>query len=439
MVKNVSKKTCQLTLVDFNWLTLAQELALEGYSGVLYELKCELAEKFGASVEDLDAPTMFPGIDHVAGDIYFPDADTTLYVKVIEMSASEKTSQEEGVFDDPGKTDSPALGDYKIEVGEISQIGADEGEWMNSLVGAVDTYLLSHGAEKADIKWIVDDGSGGAQAPFEGETVSLPDKRATELAHIVRDGKLDDFFQQFEEEKDSLVLSEFLTNVTNRDEIEYYIDKLFEHELIQEQVVVYCKKTNMPTIRAKDRAALDALSSSGILCSCGAPLKSEEIKRLVLMPAQNRAMTTKEWAAQTFLISMLTKMGYPLESISIKSVDDQDLVYLPAEGNSLIFALSPKEYTEDMALKAWDFIEEVSNPKIILYGDGGVQEGAVEALGTRAGQGAVVLSMDKLDDFSNKLLDALNHERIERIRQVFNDFQKVLPVNVGNLAVKRLS
>ena len=441
MVKNVAKKSCALTLVDFNWFNLAQELALEGYSGILYELKCELAEKFGASIDQLSASVLYPETSGISGDMFFPDPDTTLYVKINELSKTEKTASEEnGVFDDPGKADGSTIGDYEIEIGEISPIGAEEGEWMASLIGALDSYFMSHGAEEADIKWEFSDASAGAEAPFAGESVELPGKRDNELAQIFRDGKLDNFFREFDKEKDSMVLTDFLKNTENREETEYYIDKLFEHDFIQEQVVVYCKKTDMPTIRAKDRAALDALSSAGIVCSCGAPLKSEEIKRLVIMPAESRPLISKTWAAKTFLVNLLTKMGYPEDAIAKSAIDgDVELIYLPAEGNSLLFALAPEEFNEDTALKVWDLIEEAPNPKIILYGQGGVSEDAVAALNTRAGQNAILLSLTSLEDFSNKLLEALNTERIERIRQVFNDFRNILPVDVSSLAVKRLS
>ncbi len=441
MVKNVARKSCKLTLVDFDWFTLVQELALEGYSGILYELKCELAEKFGTSIDQLNASILYPEINRVMGDMFFPDPDTTLFIKVSELSKTEKaTTNEKDVFDDPGKDDGSTIGDYNVEVGEISPLGAEEGEWMASLVGALDTYFISHGAEDSDVRWLDEDLSAGSKPPFQGDPVDTPDKRTSELAQIFRDGKLEKFFKQFDGDQDSVVWADYLQSADNREESEYYIDKLFEHEFLTEQVVVYCKKTNMPTIRAKDRAALDALSSAGIVCSCGAPLKTEEIKRLVLLPAENRPLVKNTWSARTFLISILTKMGYPQESIIRTMIDDDlELIYLPAEANSLIFALSGMKFTEEMALKVWDIVEEAPNPKIVLYGAGGVEDDAVAALGTRAGPNSLVASLENLDEFSAKLLDALNKERIDRIRHIFNDFQGAMSVDVSSLAVKRLS
>ena len=439
MIQNIIRKSLALTVTKFDWSALLRQISQEGQVGVIFGIKNEILERFGIKPERIHSSVLYPTKGSFFGDIFFPDAHTTLYLKVSGHRTSEETMMtEENVWADPGQSGPGHQLKLIVEAGEIAPIEAGDGQALGALMQAVNKHLQAQGIKEKSLEWSDLGGGPNATPPFHGSAAVPPDQRSLELAAIFRDGKLGSFLEHFGGDAPSFVLDEYLESVPNREETEYYIDKLFEADFITEEVAVYCRKTGAPTIRAKDRAALDALAGAGISCSCGEPLQNEKIRRLIILPEKNRPFASSTWLARTFLINMLMKLGYRSANIFVSEIEGGlDLAYVPSDGKGLLFALAPGEFSEQSAKELWATIgKKTDNLKLVIYGAKGIDALALEKLETRVGADNV-MTLAGLDEFNTKLLEGLSKERLASILATFTDFQNQLNIDIAALALKR--
>ncbi|MBZ0270502.1 hypothetical protein K8I61_00585 [bacterium] len=437
MIPNVIRRTCQLAVSKFDWTALCRGLASAGQVGVVYGAKNDLLERFGANGNALAPGILYPGARGVFGDLFLPNKETTLFLIARHEGSGgpDAPVTEDNVWEDPGRSgaDSTIL----FEAGEVSPLTGTPGEALDRLIAAANAYL--HGTLKVrerDIKW-TERTAGAGDAPFAGIPATAPDAYSMELAAIFRDGKLNPLFETLGA-KGSLVLDDFLEKADNREETEYYIDKLFEADFLTEEVVVHCRKTGQYTIRAKDRAALDALAERGISCFCGESLQNERICRLILLPERSRPFIAGNWAARTFLLNMLTRMGYPADAIQVSDDGGRfDLAFVPAEDGGLVFVLDSRPFDKSGAEEILRVLGKRTNVKLFVYGAGGVSPDAAALLSEKVGDEHVTL-LSNLEEFNTTLLESLGRDRVERLAGPFRDIAGMLSMDLGALAMRRL-
>jgi len=439
MIQNVIRKTCMLTIPNFSWLSLLQELAAEGHVGVIYAAKNDLVERFGLDAEKVD-PASLCMSKGFYGDLFLPDSQSTLYLKITgEKAQTEAPVTEESVWEDPGQTASGSEFSGTFELGEISPADMEGGEKLEGLIRAVDQYLKSHQIKSKDLNWADVGQAPDQKPPFDSAPATAPDKHSLDLAGIFRDGKLGDFLENFDRESRSIVLETFLEKTPNREETEYYIDKLFEADFLNEEIVVFCRKTHAATIRAKDRAALDVLAEQGIRCSCGTPIQEEEIQRLLILPEKSFPFISGTWAAKTFLVNILMKMGHKATNIHLsENVGGLELAFVQSGGSSFFFALCPGLFDEKSSQALQDALgEKKENLNVVVFGSKGVDQATADSLENEFGKDNFLV-LESLDEFNTKLVDALNKGRLENILSVLGKFGELMSVDLASLALARI-
>ncbi|MCB9487927.1 MAG: hypothetical protein H6684_04270 [Deltaproteobacteria bacterium] len=447
MIQNLARRTCVVQVSNFSWSSLLEELSNSGHQGVIYGAKKEVLSRFGVDAGDVAPEVMFPGGDSVSmGEMFLPAPDLTVYLKVQTRSAAAPppegadSSPEENVWDDPGQTNkSKAALELRLEVGQVGPLGVEDAV-LESLVGDINNAFKKQGVRDRKLKWDARGVTEPVDPPFLGINPNKPDDRSMELANLLRDGKLDGFLSAFRSGKNSLVLDEFMSTIENREETEYYIDKLFELDFLGEEIVVFDRNTGQAAIRAKDRAALQALKDAGITMPNGEPIEEQRISRLITLPDQNREYVMGTWTIRTFLINMLIKIGYSTENIYVSDAGAKvDLLFAPGVTNHLLFVVANERFTDDTVKAMLGELIEMAEPvKVIAYSPMGFDVSALDLLQNDKNVAALV-TLENLDEFNTKLLEELAADRREAIAAAFTDMSDQLRVDLGALAKMRHS
>ena len=134
MIQNVVRKSLSLSVQKFDWAALLHHLAEEGHVGVIFGMKNELLERFGLKTEQVQASVLYPTKGAFYGDLFFPDAQSTLYLKVTGQRSFEETPvTEDSIWEDPGMASAAGLLRCNLEAGEISPIDIDKGLMLDTL------------------------------------------------------------------------------------------------------------------------------------------------------------------------------------------------------------------------------------------------------------------------------------------------------------------
>lgn len=440
MLLNFSQRSCVVTIANFHWPALLDALAQAGYAGVLADVKRGILDRFGLLGADGSDALIHPAKRTHFAEVFFPDAHSAVYLKVVRSYADATEAHEaegDDIWSDPGAAATSVHNNYQLDIGEIVPIDAADGDRLSEFHAAVTLALGSFGVAEKGLVWTGGETGESASLPFATKPVDAPDARALDLAAIFRDGKLNTLMERFAAGAGSFTLEEYLASVPNREETEYYIDKLFDMEFLGEEIVVYSRTTGAPVIRAKDRAALKTLSDMGITSAEGRPLEEEDVRRLVTLPAASKAYVGGTWAAQTFLVSVLQKMGHAIGDIQAADHDgDLSLIYVRTGAGGLVFALSPGRFTDKNTKELWRAVGKSTEFKYFVFGAEGVDESAANSLGTLAGKTRVVALPD-LANFNAAVVDAVNNERMTTLREILRDLETQLTVDVAGLIMRR--
>ncbi|MCZ7585947.1 MAG: hypothetical protein M5R36_22945 [Deltaproteobacteria bacterium] len=440
MLQNVARKSCSFTLPSFDWHGILQSLAGEGKTGVIFGTKTSLLERFGLTAENVGPEVLYPN-GNVFGELFFPNDQATVYVKITGRYGSAGSSvTDDNVWEDPGKEVRSGAYSGKCEIGAIQPVGEDETGVLEDFAEAVERALAAQGAASKQQTWDEPaEAAGSAASPFDGEPAAAPDARSLELASIFREGKLDAFFDALGENGHSINLDGFLEKTENRDETEYYIDKLFEADFLTDEIVVSCRKTGAPTIRARDRAGLAMLADQGITCSCGAPIQDENVQRLVILPEANRSYISKTWTAKIQLLNLLLKMGFDAAAVKMKAASDKlELAFVPVGDRGFVFGLTGGSFDQKAGGELAKAVGKGASVRVAVFGAKGVDAQAVKELEGKFGKDGF-LALGGLDDFNTKLLGALNAERMAVVLSTLDEFRDLLNVDLSSLVLSRLS
>lgn len=437
MLLNYTHKTCTVTIDSFHWPRFLEEMEKAGYRGVLAGFKSDILDRFHVRPETGGA-WVYPSKRARFAEIFFPDPSTTLFLKVARSFAGTEEQEHEDdddVWSDPGAKEASKILLYQIDAAEIIPLDAPENRQLEELIAAANLALEALGVSGKSITWKAEADEGSAP-PFPFEAGVIPDNRSMELATVFRDGRLTGLLERLAADR-SFTIEDFLASVSNREETEYYIDKLFEMDFLTEEIVVYSRTTGAAVIRAKDRAALKTLSDMGVTSAEGKPLEEEDVRRLITLPPGNQPLVSGTWAARTFLLNVLSKMGYGASDIHVSRNEGAlDIVHVHCGPRGVVFALAPAEFTEKSSKELWKAIGKSPHFRLFIFGARGVEEAAYQALSTLSGPNNVFV-LTGLEDFSSTVVDAINRERTANIRELLAELNSQLTVDVASLVTAR--
>ncbi len=424
MLLQLYRKRCSTKLSEFSLKDLLDDLANDGYVGTLNEMRKKIAELFKAPMKTALART-----SGMCGDLFFAEDGKLYYLKATVKTGEVVLSDD--VFADPG--DSAAISELEMEAGLIATMGEADGSELDAFCESLAT-ILEIKFDASELKWkAVKEGKREA-SPVDGKAASTPTESEIELAAVLRDGKLEPLFAALKEKNGELILDQWLEGREDAEEIEYFIDKLFEADLFDEEVIVFSPDTNQPVFRANDRAALEALKNAGIRDVNGHPINVDNVKRLIKLDKTKEDKLSLSWLARIFLIDLLFKAGLSNKDISVvEGAEGIDTMLAHYDGEAVLFAISDGDLDAEAFAKLTDLIKKIGKPQVVA-----ITRGEVDPDGAQAAGAASCLIINSLDELNAKLLQVFSANRMKLIQQAMDDFNHMISLNVVGMSLARL-
>jgi len=418
MLLQLNRKAASVVLKQFDASLFSASLAESGYRGLFYSLQKQAAEFFNAPVESAA---------HYAerfGDIFLTAEDQLLYVK---WSSGDDDGDP---FSDPGREKTG--NQTAFEVGMIATLNLADPQVIDGLCAAVSDALTSLFDCKMP-KWKITpvEGHGGALA--KAAVAPKPSNEEMEIAAALSEPKLAPFLEELKKKKGEMILDTWLEGRKDGEEIEYFIDKLFEVDLFDEEIVVYSPQTGQPVFRAKDRVGLETLRQAGVRDITGNELDMENVWRYLILPKEKHAFINKGWSARIHLLTLLHKIGLPPANIfDLEPVNGAPVVAAWFDGDPLVFVLGDQQVTDEDFAVLSVALQRMDSPTVVVLSVEPIDLDAAKA----AGAGAT-LHLANLDEFNTTLLEKLTAERLETIKNVLQGFDGLLSLNVSDMTMTR--
>jgi len=425
MLLQLNVKTASSVIGSFNFDGLRDDLAKNGYAGTLADLRKKVAEIFRVPPEKALASAR-----ELRGDIFFLGDSKLLYLKC-QVKNEENESGADDVFADPGQTFAQTR--VTLEAGLIAGMGEADLADLDAFCDSV-TTILEVSFSSPEIKWLEPEKKKVKRPAVDGKNAATPAESEIELAGMLRDGKLDPLFAAIREKNGQLVIDEWLKDRKDAEEVEYFIDKLFEADFFEEELIVY-NADNQPVFRAKDRASLEALKKAGIRDLTGAELDISRVRRLILMPPEKEKLLSLSWQARIFLIDLLFKVGLTNKDIlNLPGVGELELMLAYLDNEPILFAFSSEAIEAEAFAKLTGLLGTLDRPHVVA-----VTQAAVDADGAQAAGAASCVTIRNLNEFNTKLLDLFSARRAKAIEAAMADFNKMISLNVAAMSLGRLS
>ena len=285
-----------------------------------------------------------------------------------------------------------------------------------------------------DIKWQDPEKKKSKRPTVEGKNAVTPAESDIELAGILRDGKIEPLLAAMRQQKGQVILDEWLAERKNAEEIEYFIDKLFEADFFEEELIV-CNAAGQPVFRAKDRASLEALKKAGIRDINGEELDVSHVRRLIIMSPEKEKLLYLSWQARIFLIDLLFKVGLANKDIlNLPGIDDLDLMLAYLDNEPILFVFHNDAIEADAFAKLAGLLGALDQPHVVA-----ITKGAVDVDGAQAAGAASCVAINSIDEFNTKLLDLLSAQRMKAIEAAMAEFNKMVSLNMVAMSLGRLS
>jgi hypothetical protein len=425
MLLQLMSKTTSASVKDFEFDKLLDRLTSEGFVGVLFSLREQAAKLLGAPF----AAVTPRAADSSAGDLSFTADNRLHFIKCRWEAVADPAADP---FADPGRLGLASK--LTLEVGEIAPVGAADADGLARLCSDVATIL--------EVEWNTppltwEDAVAPAEplADLGGKAVEPPTPADLELAAILREKKLEPFLAAMLEKRHELILDQWLADRPDAQEVEYFIDKLFEADFFEEEIVVYSRQTNQPVIRAKDRAGLEALKAAGVRDVNGEDLDTENVRRLLILPKDKRAYLTKGWAARATLLDLLVKLGVRRDEVrEFDPVGGLQLLAAMYDGKPLLFVFGKKELDPKDFVSLSSTLKKLGGPTVVAVAKKDTDADAAVAAGA-----SECLALGGIEEYNTTLLDYLAGKRNQRIAAALAEFDDMLHINVSSMALGRFA
>lgn len=431
-----TRKKASPVLESFDSAELLKDLSQEGFFPFLQTFKTELLDRLNLPYDPgylklLSNPNLS---NTLLGEIFFPAEGVCCFVQITGNSGTGKKVKKtdpDDPFQDPGDELKHTEGsEISITVGELAPLGGSEGDNLQKLIGILGSSL------GVDLKW--ESVKIASTANLSGHMVQTPSERDIELAALLQDTRLEDLFLGFEQ-NDAIAVEDFLKERNDKEELEYFIDKLLETEFLSEEIVVFCTKTGAPTIRAQDRSALDQLTKAGIKCMCGKALDAENVKRSVVLSDSSREKMKPSWVGEIFLANVLLKVG--LSNSDIQRIDFEGngtLYHSNFDGFPIFFFLANESADQIFVAALEDLVKEFSGVYLVVLSKDKIPTDTAKAL-VKNPSIKKVISIHEVDEINAKLADLLRDLRLLVASSALAELNSITGFDIGRLAVASLT
>jgi hypothetical protein len=429
------RKKASVSIKGFSSTEFLDQVAESGYEPVIHSFKKNLVGRLGltpnSQIEDLLLVKSDSGLR--VGEIYFPSDGTCCYIKVRRTSefvepASDDNKEEEDIFADPG-TSAPLENAYCFEVGELSPMGGEEGKQLDSLISVIEQNV------NASMNW--EEVGSKMKGKIKGAGIETPSEKDIELANILRDPRLTPLLDTLQS-NEAIIIDEFLAQTAESEQIEYFLDKLFEAGFLVEEIILYDDETEQAIFRAKDRAALKQLKDAGIRSPSGKPIEDMLVKRMAaLVPGQN-AKLSPSWVAQIFLTNILFKIGMTNKDIKvIESSDDGALIYCAFDGVPILFFLTNSIPNERLTTAYENALDQLENVEVVAFSEMEITEDFINTLNLYTAV-ANVSTIKSLDNMTAELAGLLENIRRQLAQTTLKEINPLTRVDIAGLVVARM-
>lgn len=418
MLLQLNRKAASVVLKQFDASLLLASLAEAGFRGLLYSLQKQAADFFSAPLESAVAyPDRY-------GDIYLTADDQLLYLK---WSAGDDDGDP---FSDPGREKAGAATTF--EIGMIASLSVADPQVLDGLCAAVNDALTSLFDSKAP-KWKITPAEGHGGALADAAVAPKPSNEEMEIASALSEPKLAPFLEALKKKNGEIILDNWLEGRKDGEEIEYFIDKLFEVDLFDEEIVVYSQQTGQPVFRAKDRVGLETLKQAGVRDITGNELDMENVWRYLILPKEKQIYIGKGWAARIHLLALLHKIGLaPASIFDLEPVNGAPVIAAWFDGKPLVFILGDQQVSDEDFAMLSVALQRLDDPTVAVLSAEAIDLDAAKAAGA-----GTTLHLTNLDEFNTTLLDKLAADRLEAIKAIIQGFDGMLSLKLSEMTMAR--
>lgn len=422
MLLQLHRKVAITTIDQFDFDKLIEGLSENGFEGAIGGVRGKIADLFAVPLGAVTG-----GGGRVLGELFFTGDDKLIYLKCKRTPGGKAAKKGDDPFADPGQTFEPEV---EIEAGHIAPVGTDVAELESFCQGV--SMIVEVQLDGQSFEW-EDPGTSGEALVGLGEAVARPGKSDLELAGILREPKLQPFLVALQQNKGEVILDEWIKGRDDADEIEYFIDKLFEADFLTEEVIVYSLVTGQALIRAKNRAGLETIKAAGIRDVNGGELDLENVRRMLIMPADKAENATASWVGRVILLDLLAKLGIEADRIvDMEATDNCRAVAALFDGQPYVFmladdAVQPRDFA-DLAAN----IKKLGEPIVVVVSDKDCDTDAARAAGA-----SDCVCLTGVDEFNTKLLDRLSESRQEAIEAAMAEVNSMYSFQFTQLAMRR--
>ena len=126
-----------------------------------------------------------------------------------------------------------------------------------------------------------------------------------------------------------------------------YVDQLLQADLVHQEYVVICSKTNAHVNRVESRETIEQMGALGVLCSCGKNIAQEPIEGLLAAdPSLQRMLDSNYWMTAT-VVRLLNGLGISSDRILLHVPDESDNVefIVDVDGSIVLFDMKDSEFS----------------------------------------------------------------------------------------------
>ncbi len=425
-----TRKTASVPASEINTIEFLNDLDRGGFKPVIHKFKKGILDNLGLAPD--------PSLDKylgsalatnlVLGEVFFPENGICCYIKIstgapVDSSQNKSKSGKNDPFADPGKQD--AEGNYHVELGELGPISSGEGTHLEKLCAATEGFIDA----QFDWKDVVTEGQ-----VIKGASIPTPSERDIELASILRDPRLFELLENLKE-KDSIEVDLFLENSEQPEELEYFIDKLFEAAFLSEEIVIYDDQTSRPIIRAKDRASLKQLAMAGIKSPTGKPIEDLDAKRIAVISEDQSFKVNPSWVAKIFLTNTLFKVGLSNKDIQVlEENNDGAIIFANFDGNSVIFYLADNIPSEELTTACFEALDQLNNAHLVIFSEKDIGTDFVDELNSHISVSGVSI-LSNMDNMNADMAGLLEQQRVSAVKSVLEEINSVTSVDIAGLVI----
>jgi hypothetical protein len=312
---------------------------------------------------------------------------------------------------------------------EIGFIGDEqESKCLNFFSGLVDEALLQ---QNKVVEWkkvqlpspqFIELSESDATKCVYGDTISDED---VSIASKLGDQKLREFIMVIKRSGGGILEAEIARRFPEYSGPNNIIDKLVEYGLLEKQYVIMCKQTSNQINKVKSRDIIDKMDEIGIFCSCGRPISTERIEKLLSPTEKMHRTIDKSYWMTVKLVETLRSLGILDSQILLNLHDGPEEIdaFVNVDGTLIMFELTDNEFSMGHAYPFGGRIGLYKPNYAIMVSTKGIAPEVDAYFKRTKPEGAEIVNVNNLDELAFKIGNVITAIRSRLAIQILELFE----------------